>query len=29
MEFVLNEKTLTAIKEDTGALFLKIMECVS
>jgi hypothetical protein len=29
MEFVLNEKTLAAIKEDTGALFLKVTECVS
>jgi hypothetical protein len=29
MKFVLDEKTLTNIKEDTGAFFLKEITCVS
>jgi hypothetical protein len=29
MKFVLDEKTLNTIKEDTGAFFVKVSICVS
>lgn len=29
MQFIMDEQTLNTIKEDTGAFFIKLIECFS